>query len=494
MTGTLPDGFVVRLNRRTRIIDDGATLVGGSPTRISHLKPLARDRICGREIRVTDSATRALANHLLTTGMADPVVGELPPVDRDLITVVIPVKDRPRQLDRLLRSIDAAFPVIVVDDGSNDPSAVLAVARRRGAEILALSENLGPAAARNAGLSQVTTQFVAFIDSDVVVEPTTIELMLRHFADPAVAMIAPRVLGLATDRPNWIMRYEDARSSLDLGVEPASVRPRSPVSWVSSTCLVARVDALAEGFDPSLRVGEDVDLVWRLVERGWRVRFEPAASVHHEHRSSVRKWLGRKFYYGTGAQPLAQRHPDDIAPAVLAPWSVAFVLALAAQRRWSLPVAAILAATAAIRIGRKVTAAQHPYRLAAALTVQGAISAISQGFALLLRHWWPLTTIACVFSRRARRSVVVACVVDTAWEFLRTRPKLDPLRFGAARRLDDVAYGAGVWWSALRAGSLKPLLPDVRGRRGPPPHLVRRTRRGPRPYSVPKIQSRHTDE
>ncbi|MGW4929576.1 mycofactocin biosynthesis glycosyltransferase MftF [Agromyces sp. NPDC004153] len=464
MTVRLPDGFTVRLNRHTRVVDDGAVLVGGSPTRISRLKPLARDRLRDGELRVTDAASRALADHLLATGMADPVVHALPPVDLALATVVVPVRDRARQLDRLLAGLGGALRVIVVDDASDDAASVRAVAELHGAEAVVLVRNLGPAAARNAGLARVSTPYVVFVDSDVVVEPDAIALMLRHFADPGLAMVAPRVLGLEGPDANWITRYEDARSSLDLGSDSSSVRPRSPVTWVSSTCLVARVDALGDGFDADMRVGEDVDLVWRLVDRGLRVRFEPAATVRHEHRSTLRAWLGRKFFYGTGANPLAQRHPDDIAPVVLPPWGAAVLVALAAQRRWSLPVAAMVLIATVLRIGRRATAVRHPYRLASRLTAYGFIGAIAQGFALLLRHWWPLTAIGCLISRRVRRAVVMAALADTAWEFARTRPRLDPVRFGVARRLDDAAYGAGVWWSAIRGRSARALLPDVRRR------------------------------
>jgi mycofactocin system glycosyltransferase len=374
------------------------------------------------------------------------------------------VHERPRQLERLRGALGGALPVIVVDDASADPRAIAAVAAAHDARLIRLARNVGPAGARNAGLAAVTTPFVVFVDSDVVAEPAAIELMLRHFADPALAMVAPRVLGLAHDRPNWITRYEDARSSLDLGEDSSSVRPRSPVTWVSSTCLVARVDLLGDGFDESMRVGEDVDLVWRLVDAGRRVRFEPAATVRHEHRTTLRTWLGRKFFYGTGAEPLAERHPDDIAPVVLAPWAAATLVALAAQRRWSPPVAGAIVVVTALRIGRRATAVRRPYALAARLTGNGLLAAIAQGFALLLRHWWPLTAIGCLVSKRVRRAVLVAAVADTAWEFGRTRPRLDLLRFALARRLDDAAYGAGVWWSALRARSARPLLPDLRRR------------------------------
>jgi mycofactocin system glycosyltransferase len=460
----LPDGFTVRLNRHTRVVDGGAVLVGGSPTRISRLKRAALGRIREGELTVTDAASRTLASHLVSTGMADPVVERLPPVDLSFATVVIPVRDRPRQLDRLLAGLGGALSVIVVDDASTHAAAIASVAAAHDARLVPLARNVGPAGARNAGLAEVTTPFVVFVDSDVVVEPAAIELMLRHFADPELAMVAPRVLGLAHDRPNWITRYEDARSSLDLGEDSSSVRPRSPVTWVSSTCLVARVGLLGDGFDATMRVGEDVDLVWRLVDAGHRVRFEPAATVHHEHRGTVRSWLGRKFFYGTGAEPLAERHPDDIAPVVLAPWAAGTLVALGLQRRWSAPVAAAIVVLTALRIGRRATAVRRPYALAARLTGNGLIAAVAQGFALLLRHWWPLTVVGCLASGRVRRAALVAAVADTAWEFVRTRPRLDPVRFGLARRLDDTAYGAGVWWSAMRARSLRPLLPDLRRR------------------------------
>jgi mycofactocin system glycosyltransferase len=460
----LPDGFTVRLNRHTRVVDGGAVLVGGSPTRISRLKRAALGRIREGELTVTDAVSRTLASHLVSTGMADPVVERLPPVDLSLATVVIPVRDRPRQLDRLLAGLGGALSVIVVDDASTDGAAIANVAVAHDARLVPLARNVGPAGARNAGLAEVTTPFVVFVDSDVVLEPAAIELMLRHFADPELAMVAPRVLGLAHDRPNWITRYEDARSSLDLGEDSSSVRPRSPVTWVSSTCLVARVGLLGDGFDATMRVGEDVDLVWRLVDAGHRVRFEPAATVHHEHRGTVRSWLGRKFFYGTGAEPLAERHPDDIAPVVLAPWAAGTLVALGLQRRWSAPVAAAIVVLTALRIGRRATAVRRPYALAARLTGNGLIAAVAQGFALLLRHWWPLTAVGCLVSRRVRRATLVAAVADTAWELVRTRPRLDPVRFGLARRLDDAAYGAGVWWSAMRARSLRPLLPDLRRR------------------------------
>ncbi|MEU6192214.1 mycofactocin biosynthesis glycosyltransferase MftF [Streptomyces sp. NPDC047061] len=465
---TLPHGFVVTLDRHTRVLDEGRALLGGFPTRLLRLAPKARHLLTGRTLQVSDRASAVLAERLLECGLANPVVESLPLCADPRYTVVVPVRDRARQLDRLLTTVGTDHPVIVVDDASLHPEDVADVAAKHGAHLIPLPANLGPAGARNAGLRQVTTPYVVFADSDIVLTPATVATVLRHFADPRVGMAVPRISGLRGDAsPNWIGRYEEVRSSLDLGRHPAAVRPGTPVSWASTACVVARVDALGQGFDEAMRVGEDVDLCWRLIESGWRVRYEPTVEAAHEHRVRLDDWFLRKAVYGTGAAPLARRHPEYIAPAVFAPWSIALVVAVLAQRRWSVPVAGAVFGVAALRIARKLDRTEHPYRLALRLTANGAVSALTQTSALLNRHWWPLTALGCTVSGRVRRAAAVAALTDTALEYRRDRAHLDPVRYGIARRLDDLAYGVGVWLSVAKGRSTKALRPRiVRNRRG----------------------------
>ena len=209
--------------------------------------------------------------------------------------------------------------VVVVDDGSAVP-----VQREDFAdapcdvEVLRHPVSRGPAAARNTGLAACDTDFVAFLDSDVVPRRGWLEALLGHFCDPAVALVAPRIVGL-TQIDNPVARYETVRSSLDLGHREAPVVPYGTVSYVPSAAIICRRAVLQElgGFDESMHSGEDVDLCWRLVESGARLRYEPIALVGHEHRTQLRDWLARKAFYGASAAPLSVRHPDKTAPMVI---------------------------------------------------------------------------------------------------------------------------------------------------------------------------------
>ncbi|MGK5113965.1 mycofactocin system glycosyltransferase, partial [Geodermatophilus sp. CPCC 205506] len=84
------------------------------------------------------------------------------------------------------------------------------------------------------------------------------------------------------------------------------------------------------------------------------------------------------------------------------------------------------------------------------------------------RHHWPLALAAAAASRRARRWVGVAAVADAVLAWWPHRRAVGPLRFAVARRLEDVAYGAGLWWGALRARDPRALLPAAPPPIGPP--------------------------
>ena len=90
-----------------------------------------------------------------------------------------------------------------------------------------------------------------------------------------------------------VARYEAVRSSLDLGQREAPVVPYGTVSYVPSAAIICRRSVMDQvgGFDETLKSGEDVDLCWRFIEAGARLRYEPIAMVAHEHRTQLREWF-----------------------------------------------------------------------------------------------------------------------------------------------------------------------------------------------------------
>jgi mycofactocin system glycosyltransferase len=451
---------------------DGRVLIGGAPLRILTLTPAAIALLKDGRVVVESDTSARLARRLLDTGVAHPRPA---PADPEQITVVVPVKDRPAGVDRLLTRVRAtvATPLafVVVDDGSRDQLAIARVARTHGAQLVRHKVSKGPSAARNAGFMAAETRFVAFLDSDCAPVDDWLSPLLAHFADPLVAVAAPRIVSMAVGADSWLDRYERIASSLDRGPAEATVRPRSQVPYVPSAALVVRREAFGAGFDESMRVAEDVDLIWRLVESGWQVRYEPAAQVEHEHRTQPMEWLRTRAYYGTGAAPLALRHGTAVAPLVMDRWSAgAWALALTGDWRGMLAavgVTAVAAARFSERLRVDVPALEDAGSTARKLVRYGTLASGWQVASLLTRHAWPVTLAAALVSRRARRIALAVAVGEGIAAWIRDRPPLDPVRYVVARRLDDLAYGAGLWIGAIKHRTLAPLRPDfTKVRRG----------------------------
>ncbi|HET6795420.1 MAG TPA: mycofactocin biosynthesis glycosyltransferase MftF, partial [Acidimicrobiales bacterium] len=322
----LPSGYRVVLDAGTRSVDGGRVLIGGAPLRIMRLSAAGARVVEGWRtpgpVPASDTAHR-LARRLVGAGMAHPVPDRTTPPPP--VTVVVPVRDDAEGLGRLLASLDPVLPVIVVDDGSADAGEVASVARRSHARLLRHDAPRGPAAARNLGWRAADTPLVAFVDADVDVGTGApagagssgwLEALAAHFADPCVAAVAPRVETDPGDAPVWLAAYEMGASPLDMGPSPSEVRPGARVPYLPAAAIVVRRSALfaVGGFDESLRLGEDVDLVWRLAATGWSVRYEPSSAVAHRVRGDLGSWMGQRFGYGTSAAALDRRHRRAAPP------------------------------------------------------------------------------------------------------------------------------------------------------------------------------------
>jgi mycofactocin system glycosyltransferase len=419
-------------------------------------------------LKVNDDLSAQLARTLLDATVAHPRPAG-GPSHRD-VTVVIPVRDNLSGVRRLV-SLLRGLRVIVVDDGSSFPIAAEDFAGAHcDIEVLRHVRSRGPAAARNTGLQACTTEFVAFLDSDVTPRRGWLEALLGHFCDPTVALVAPRIVGLAHSE-NLVARYEAVHSSLDLGQREAPVLPHSTVSYVPSAAIICRRSAIVGvgGFDETMQSGEDVDLCWRLIETGARLRYEPIALVAHDHRTQLRDWVARKAFYGGSAAPLSVRHPDKTAPVVISGWALTAWILMAVGTSLSQLASIVIAVLTGRRIAKAMRGAETSLADVAVIATRGLWSAALQLASALCRHYWPLALIAAVFSRHCRRVLVVAAVMDGVVDWLRRRDgngedaePIGLLTYLLLKRVDDLAYGLGLWWGVLRERNLRALKPQIR--------------------------------
>ena len=457
----LPNGFQVQIDLRCARDGDLRYLVGGSPTRMMRLSDAALGMTSAEgRIEVCDKSTRALARRLLDAGLANPRPMFGPGVED--VTVVIPVKDNQSGVDRLLAAVDG-IAAIVVDDGSQVPIRVTGPDVR----LVRFEENRGPSAARNAGAALATTDFVAFLDSDVIPPADWLTMLLGHFSDPTVAVVAPRIVGhsRAASDTSLVERYENGHSSLDMGPEEASVVPGTRVPYVPSAAMVLRRSAFS-GFDETLRVAEDVDLCWRMHKDGWRIRYDPVAEVAHDHRSSLKAVLDRRRYYGTGASFLADRHGGFAAPVVMSIPMAAAVVALLTRTKIGMAIAVVLLGQIAVRLRARLGDLPDAPLVATQMTGRALGFGLLQAGGAACRHYWPVAVLLAIISARFRRLVIELAVAEGLVAWIRSvmaepsaRPAMGPVSYMLMRRLDDLAYGTGLWEGAVRQHDLSALRP-----------------------------------
>lgn len=368
------------------------------------------------------------------------------------ITVVIPARvdaDGAAQLARLVAAL-APLQVIVVDDRSQPPLAL------ESARVVIHDGVAGPGPARNTGLSHVRTPIVAFVDADAFVDARSLRALAVLVADGHAAIVAPRIAS-GTSGPNG--EYETTRSPLDLGTERALVRPFSRVSYLPAAVMVASAAAVrgAGGFDPTLRWGEDVDLVWRAVAGGLTCRYEPSVRAEHRPRPTLRAFVGQRFRYGTSAGPLGARHGAITTPLRT---NVAVLVSSAAwlSGLWQVAVPVSAAVWIWFTVGLARTGLSWPVR--ARVAARALWRSLDQTAAAVRRTWWPIVAACVPFTSLASVALALSFGVPVAAGLVRDRPRR-PIGWILRRLLDDLAYSAGVWRGAVAARSFACVVPVV---------------------------------
>lgn len=225
-------------------------------------------------------------------------------------SIVVCTRDRTADLARCLPTlqpfIEQGHEVIVVDNCPSDESTARLVAQYPLLRYIH-EPRAGAGIARNRGLLAATKEIVAFTDDDAQVDVGWLPALLQNFTDPLVAVVTgiTMPLELETEAQVWFEQTNGfgrgfVRKPFDVtNLEPlAAGLVGASVNMAVRRSILPAVGLFDEALGPGTPAlcGEDHEFFYRILARGYRIIYDPAALVWHRHR---REWAElRQTLYG----------------------------------------------------------------------------------------------------------------------------------------------------------------------------------------------------
>lgn len=231
--------------------------------------------------------------------------GEATAPENDRASVVIPNWNGRDLLEKYLPSVVDALAghpgneIIVVDNASSDGSAEFLQAHFPDVRLIRSKTNLGFGGGANLGIREAKNDIVILLNSDMRVEPDFLAPLLAPFHDPLVFAVACQIFFSDPQKrreetgltQGW---WADGRIRVSHRIDD-QVTGAFPCFYAGggSSAFDRRKFLELGGFDELLKpfYYEDTDLGLLAWKRGWKVLYQPASIVYHEHRGTI----GRKF-------------------------------------------------------------------------------------------------------------------------------------------------------------------------------------------------------
>jgi GT2 family glycosyltransferase len=262
------------------------------------------------------------------------------------VSVIICTKDRHEHLKTCLRSIISTdWPcneLIVVD------SSINALTRDKNERLVRsvggkyyYEDKRGLSAARNRGLKEAKGEIVIFADDDFIVNKGWIKNLIKNYDDYEVACCTGRMLSY---RDDYASKLFEKSLSFDKGnkkrvftrkdislIKLLRVIPfigrkklfdRTPIPWAIGhgfcsfrRCIFNKVGYFDEKLGagtPSLG-GEELDMFYRILKRGYKIAYEPTAVVFHNHRQTLYEVIKAAYCAGASNKAfLSKYYTHDI--------------------------------------------------------------------------------------------------------------------------------------------------------------------------------------
>ncbi len=196
------------------------------------------------------------------------------------------------------------YEVIVVDDGSRDDTGL--IARQYPVQLIS-TENRGLSSARNTGLEAASGSIVAYLDDDAYPDPHWLHYLAWTYLNSDYAAVGGPNIPPPEDGP-----IAECVANAPGGPVHVLTSARDAEHIPGCNCSFRKDRLLAVGgFDPRFRAaGDDVDLCWRILEKGWKIGFHAGAMVWHHRRGSLKTYWKQQKGYGKAEALLEAKWPS----------------------------------------------------------------------------------------------------------------------------------------------------------------------------------------
>ncbi|NJB82293.1 glycosyltransferase [Wenyingzhuangia aestuarii] len=232
-----------------------------------------------------------------------------------MYSFIIPLYNRPDEIDELLYSLTKqnyakSFEVVVVEDGSENNATKIVDSYNDRLNIqYFLTENQGAGMARNYGMSQAKGDYFIVLDSDVLVPAN----YLKSVDKALKANYTDAFGGPDAAHPSFTPLQKAINFSMTSLLTTGGIRgkkkavgkfqPRSFNLGISKKAFQT-----TRGFS-AMKIGEDIDLSFRLWNNGFETQLISEAYVYHKRRNTIDSFFIQTYKFGQARPVLNQKYP-----------------------------------------------------------------------------------------------------------------------------------------------------------------------------------------
>lgn len=239
------------------------------------------------------------------------------------ISVIVPVYNEGKVLRTSVESLlDLDYPnyeIIIVNDGSTDNTAEVAeelVGYQQGRSALVKvsvinKPNGGKSKALNAGIQYSEAEFVLCMDGDSQLSPSTLRMGIRHFVDPNVGAVAGNVK--VENRKHVLTDLQALEYVEGLNMPRSAQGFLRMVNIIPGPIGIFRKSALRDaGYYSSDTFAEDADITLKILEKNWKINYEPSAVAYTEAPSKLHQLLKQRYRWTRGILQAIRKHRKHI--------------------------------------------------------------------------------------------------------------------------------------------------------------------------------------